>query len=251
MRDIDIIDHGKRDNSVHADDQKPRLEHTKPVTSDSVTPTVAPTVPSVHSPAPKDHVPSFASITDTPHKQKKVGFLRRTFAYLPEYFVMLVTLVVTVSAINSLIGIGIDSLVKDDTKQSSPYYGSSYAENFSSFELVASLSALVVALPLFLILLIRIKTTEAQTPAVKTHRWRKGFLGVFIVTQSLAVIWTLSALAYDLIGRAISVDGGLFSMIGDYGADPWWQVTIVALLNALLLFYVILVVSRDYRTQDV
>lgn len=173
---------------------------------------------------------------------------RRSFAYLPEYLVMLVLLVTAVGAITSLVGVGIDSLIKsEDTGSSSSY--SSYSDNFSSFELVASLSALVVVLPLFILLFIRTKAAETESPGVRNHRWRKGFLGTFLVIEGLALIWTFIDLAYDLIGRAVSSDNDIFSLFSSGGTDPWWQGVLVAFINAAILAYVLFVVSRDYR-QD-
>jgi hypothetical protein len=185
----------------------------------------------------------------TPTAETKRGFWRRSFAYLPEYFVMLVLLITVVSSITSLIGIGVDSLVKSE-KASSLSSFSSYSENFSSFELVASLSALVIALPLFILLFIRTKTIETESPGVRNHRWRKGFLGTFLVVEGLTVIWTLTSIAFDLIGRLISTDSGLFSLFSGGAKDPWWQTVIVGIINVAVLLYVIFVVSRDYRQSQ-
>lgn len=238
MRDINIVGHGQHDSEQPHDIVETKTnEETAGPSMGSFLP--QPPTPIVAQPSP---------ITTVPSKKSRPAFWRRSFAYLPEYLILLITLAITLSSITSLIGVGVDSLVKsEDTSSSSDYSAySSYGENFSSFELVASLSALVVALPIFLLLLIRTKSVEAVTPEVKTHRWRKGFLGVFLAVQGLAFIWTLSSMAYDLIGRAVGGDGGIFSFFTG-AADPWWQVVLVSLINALLILYVVIVVSRDYR----
>ena len=228
--------HEGRHENGHTPHHQPPFTHPEPVITAA-------------APTPMQNVMPATQEIQSLVAARKPRFWSRAFAYLPEYLVMLVLLSATVSAITSLIGTGIDSLVKSESKMSVSSF-SSYGENFSSFALVASLSTLAITLPLFILLFARTKGSELDKPAIKGHRWRKGFLAVFLVVEGLALIWTLIDVAYDLIGRAVGSSSGVFSLISSGSSDPWWQVVLVGLINALLITYVLFVISRDYRQSQ-
>lgn len=231
--------HSNHHNNNHHFNQNHHQEPVAPISPDPVLAPAPVAQPIIAVPQPQP--------TWTPEAPKKKGFFKKSFAYLPEYLVMLLTLMATVSAIVTLIGTGIDSLVKSEKAGTTSSYASAYSENFNSFELVASLSTLAVALPIFIILFIRTKSIEQETPGVRNHRWRKGFLGSFLAIEGITVICTLISVAYDLIGRAIDSDNGVFSLFSGGAKDPWWQVVLTGLLSVAILLYVIYVVSRDYK----
>lgn len=174
------------------------------------------------------------------------GFWRST-AYLPEYFVMLVLLLVLVGSVSSLLAIGIDDLVKSEdlVTVSNPYIG-----NVTSFQLAWSLAALLATLPVFAWLFVRTRNTEAEVPAVKQHRWRKGFLGAFLAIVGLSAVWSLGGFFFGLLARMLGEEGTLMSMLF-VSPNPWWQDLIATGVNLGVLTLVIYVMSRDYRAKAV
>jgi len=190
-----------------------------------------------------------APVASWPAAVSKKSFRMR--AYLPQYVVMLFLLGWLVFSINTLVGVGIDSLIPvEESASSTANVYSASTSSYDAFSLVAALSVAVVSAPLFVWLFKRTKRAETQSPLIKEHRWRKAFLAVFLVLSSLAVVGIVIGLAFDLFARLISPDGimGLLSMGSE--ASPWWQVVIVSLLNAALLAYVVFVMCSDYRAKD-
>lgn len=187
----------------------------------------------------------------TPYVPAKSAWRQRllkSYAYLPEYLVMLLVLTSLLYALTSLLNIGIDSLIHAEKDSGSGGLASYY--DLSSFELVTSLAALAVSLPAFIWLYIRTKATEAITPAVKTHRWRKAFLGTFIAVQLLTIIGNFTVLAYQLISRLVDESNALTLLSGSEEADPWWQLTLASLLTAALLGFVVYILGKEYRSRE-
>lgn len=169
--------------------------------------------------------------------------LLKSYAYLPEYAILLIVLLAVVSAIVTLFGIGIENLA--GTSSPSDPYG--YTEGISSFLLTSALATLIVTLPLAIILFIRTKRSEAESPLITQHRWRKGFLGTFLIIQTLSIICNLFALAYDLLSRVINPGGVAEMFTGD--ALPVWAPIVTTLLSVSLMSLVVFVMSADYRKQ--
>lgn len=169
--------------------------------------------------------------------------------YLPEYLVQLILLVVIIGAVSSLLAIGIDSLIPS-AKQ--PGGSLAYTVDLSSFQLTWALASLVSALPIFGWLFFRTKKVEFATPAVRGHRWRRGFLGAFLVTQILSIVSTIGYMLFDLIGRMVGGDdSGVFSYFTSGAKTPWWQVVIVSVLTVVFVGFVVFVMARDYKKSEV
>jgi|GEM_PF-6776025 len=223
-----------------------------PESAETATYQPAPAEPA-YVPPPRVPEPAYApSVVGSHHAPGGSG--RRFFkslAYLPEYAVMLMLLGVLVAALNTLIGIGIDALIKGEPASSGAgSYTDLYIGNINSFELIWSLSALIASLPFFAWLFVRTRNTEAETPEIRQHRWRKAFLGIFLVVEGLTAVGTVGGLVYDLLGRAVGgQDASLLSYFSSGAKDPWWQVALVTLLNLAVLVAVIFVLSRDYRAR--
>ncbi len=185
----------------------------------------------------------------TPQPISSGNWLTRAKAYLPEYAVMLILLSSVVFAVNTLVGIGIDALIAAEAaKTTSSYsYSAGYADSFVSFQLVWSLAVVVIALPLMMLLYARTKGSESEAPAIVDHRWRKGFLGVFVAAHALSFICVVTGLAFDLLSRLIDTNGILGIFGANEAADPWWQITLILLLNAALIGYVVMAMAANYR----
>ncbi len=202
--------------------------------------------PPQYQPANADFMPTTAW-TPAPNRWK--GLLR-TSAYLPEYAVMLILLLALVGSVVTLIGLGIDSLIHGEQATTTSAYSDLYSGSISTFELIWSLTVLIVSLPVFVWLFIRTRKTESEVPQIRRHRWRKAFLGIFLVIEGLTAVWTVGDLVYDLLGRAIGGDAGLFSYFSSGGQDPWWQGVIITILSVTVLLATIFVMSRDYRSRE-
>jgi hypothetical protein len=100
-------------------------------------------------------------------------------------------------------------------------------------------------LPLFIVLYVRTRGSERQTPQIRAHRWRKGFLGGFIVLQILGMAYAIAALAFNLISRVMPVG----DLSAAYGAtdDPVWKPLLTTLVTVALTGFVIWVVTRHYK----
>ena len=201
------------------------------------TPTQHQPVHSAFSTAPTQSVVSPSSTSGSKFT------LFKSYAYLPEYAVLLIVLLSVVSAITILFGIGIENLA-GGSKSSDPY---GYTEGIDTFLLTSSLASLVVTLPLAIVLFIRTKRSEAEEPLITQHRWRKGFLGTFLIIQTLSIICSLFALAYDLLSRVIN-PGGLAEMFAG-NMLPVWAPIVTTLLSVSLMSLVVFVMSADYRKQ--
>jgi hypothetical protein len=183
--------------------------------------------------------------------RNKRGGLLRVKAYLPEFVVMLFVLSWLVYGLNTLVSVGIDSLIPNSPSTDSySSYTSTAFSSFSAFELVWALSITIISGPLFFLLFARTKKAEKEAPLIKDHRWRKAALATFLVINTLGVVGILVALAFDLLSRMISPDGLLGLLGAGSMASPWWQVTIVAVLNAALLGFVVFMMSNDYRSKE-
>lgn len=190
---------------------------------------------------------SVATPTKTAPSQWRTR-LFKSHAYLPEYLVMLLVLTSLLYALTNLLNLGIDSLIHAEKSSSSSGLASYY--DIGSFELVSSLAALAVSLPAFIWLYIRTKAVEAMTPAVKTHRWRKAFLGTFIAIQLVTIIGNFSVLAYQLISRMVDTGNALTLLSGSEEADPWWQLVVASLLTTALLSFVVYTLGKEYRSRE-
>lgn len=182
-----------------------------------------------------------------PHLSSQPDVGGRTGTYLPEYAALLVLLSVIIGSITALIGVGIAEMIPD-TKTAQE---SIYATGIDSFQLVFSLSALLASLPFFAWLYFRTRKVEAQTPEVKSHRWRKVFLGAFLAVQGLTVVSLLGGMLFDLLGRWIEVEDSVFSAFSGGSSAPWYQSVIIAILSILVVSVAVFVFSKDYPTEEV
>lgn len=174
--------------------------------------------------------------------------LFKASAYLPEYFVMLIMLVALIAAIASLVSVGLEHLAPKETGES-PSDPFGYSDGISSFTLVSSLSTAIVALPAFLFFYFRTRAFEQQTPAVRAHRWRKGFLGLFIVIEALSIVGALVSLVFNLLSRSIDV-GGFLSLLSTSEQNlPVWVPITSTLFTVLLTSYALYILTRYYRAS--
>lgn len=178
-------------------------------------------------------------------KPKSRGIL--STIYLPEYFVMLVVLSALLLSVTYLLGTGIESLINKDT--SGGVDSSAYYFDFSSFGLVTSLSTLLIALPIFILLFIRTKKVESLHPKVVLSKWRRAFLSLFLVVQFLIIFGNLTTLSYKLVARAIDLeDSYWFSSATD--TTPWWQLVFVSVLSISVVLSVSMLMARDYYGNE-
>lgn len=207
--------------------------------SQSATPTVATSSAPIIASAPEPAATQYdMSIDDD----------RQPGTYLPEYLVQLILLAILISSITSLFSIGVDSVIPSETARNAGGYGA----DISSFQLTWSLAGLLSSLPLFLWLFIRTRKVQSEIPEVRNHRWRRGFLGAFIVLQVLVIVSTINGMLFDLIDRAIGQESsGIFSFLASGDKDPWWQVVLVSLLSVAFIGFVVYVMARDYRRKEV
>ncbi len=184
----------------------------------------------------------FIDSPEAPRKQSKKWLV--SLAYLPEYFIMLVSLGSILAAITTLVRYGINGIGANNSASQSY----SYFDSFSSFSLVISLASLAVFVPIFSWLYVRTRGTERIMPLVRAHRWRKAFLGVFIVTEILTVIFSLVWLGYDLVSRVIP-EADLYSSYTNNGADevPLWKPILTTVISATITLFVVWIVSIRYK----
>ncbi|QQS18528.1 hypothetical protein IPL68_00195 [Candidatus Saccharibacteria bacterium] len=185
---------------------------------------------------------SIMSIEEIPEKRSWL----KSYAYLPEYFVMLVMLTTLLFALTNLLNIGLDSIINAEKSTGDGY--SPY--DFSNFELVSSLSAVIVSLPVFVVLYLRTKATEKVTPGIVTHRWRKAFLGVFIVVQLMTIIGNLSGLVYQIVSRIVDGKDTLSLLTSSTQGDPIWQLMIASTLNVALIGFAVYVIGKEYQRKE-
>lgn len=163
-------------------------------------------------------------------------------AYLPEYLLMLISLGSILAAINTLVTYGIDAIGKS-TASASSYdpFGAA-----SSLSMILSLATLAAFIPFFVVLYLRTRNSERVNPLIRAHRWRKGFLGTFIVLQLLTIVGSFIGMFYSLFSRFIP-QVSLYGSDGSSADGPVWKPIVTALVHALLTGLVVWVVTRDYR----
>ncbi|QQS19738.1 hypothetical protein IPL85_05740 [Candidatus Saccharibacteria bacterium] len=209
-----------------------------------ITPTETTSNASATSSDPMTSSSGNATILSIQELPEKRGWLK-SYAYLPEYFVMLVVLTALLFALTNLLNIGIDSLISAEKSTGDDFN----LYDFSNFELVSSLSSVIVGLPFFIMLYLRTKSYETESPAVVTHRWRKGFLGVFIVVQIMTIIGNLSGLVYQIVSRMVDGNDNLSLLTSATQGDPVWQLVIASVLNTALIGFAVFVIGKEYRKQ--
>lgn len=215
-----------------------------PVVSEIPSPIVSPMVVSEPQATKTDYSPP---MYDMAPKRRFSWF--KSFAYLPEYLVMLLMLTALLYAVTRLLNIGIDSIIHAEKSTSSSSSLSSLYD-ISTFELVSSLATVAVSLPAFIVLYMRTKASETENPDVRTHRWRKGFLASFIVVQMLTIVGNLTSLAYQIISRMVDGKDALSLITGSTQGDPVWQLVLASILNVVLIAFVVFVIAKDYRSKE-
>lgn len=234
-----------RDTTVN---EEPRTVIAPDNTAPVPTPTPVSFAPAVPQPVAPSK-PEFAPTASQTSSRPKFGFMSgknlKSNAYLPEYLLMLISLGSILASINTLVSYGIDAL--GETGSSSAAYDPFGA--VSSFSMVISLASLAVFVPFFVALYKRTRNSESETPLIRAHRWRKGFLGAFIVLQVLAIIGSLIAMFYDIFSKFIP-QANLYSAYAstDSSADaPLWKPIVSTLIHVILTSLVVWIVTRDYR----
>lgn len=165
-----------------------------------------------------------------------LGFLRK----LPQVYV--VEFVVYLLASSALIAIS--AILWRDIISSfgAQDIGSLFGASFAYMSSIGMFAALAVLIPILLFTQSRNSRLELQNPEIKNHRWRKGFLGFFLVV-----------LAISAISSAIGLLQGIFSSIANIGlstgdAQPvLWKSVAIQLFNVVLFAGVAAIYARDYR----
>lgn len=142
------------------------------------------------------------------HKKPRL-WLSESVAYLPELFVSLWVL----AGLHISVILLFNNLIDNVGKSS----GSSFLSSFSYGTTIASIASIIVALPVWYVLLRRTEGTEKAYPIIVWHKWRRAFIGIFIVFLILAVLGILTALVYEVLSK-LAVSGI------ETGADsgfPW------------------------------
>lgn len=170
------------------------------------------------------------------------GWLRAT-AYLPEFFIMLVTLASIVGATLGLINFAIISYTSTSSPSAEAY---SYSADYSSWQSQFALAVLIIALPVFVWLYIRSVNYEKSVPAVTTNKWRRGFLGAFLIYEAVSLIGSLVGMAFILVTKISGLEvSALFFNVQN--TQPWGAVVLDGLLAAAVYTYVIWRMSWSYR----
>jgi hypothetical protein len=128
-------------------------------------------------------------------------------SYLVEYVISLFVLGGLLLASNTLFGTLINNWAGQTT------------ENWlSSFEHTLALSAiasLIVSLPIFAILHLRVRAAEVAEPKILHHRWREFVYNLFMVILGLVIVSTLVGLVYNVVKQ--------IDATGDFAAgSSWW-----------------------------
>jgi len=189
------------------------------------------------------HEATFSPVSKAP---KSKGWLYSS-VYLPEYFVALFALATVTGSIALLVDLGIKYMFADTAALSQGIGGA-----IDVLQLNWALASLVVALPVFVFLYMRLMNREKQDPGVVTHRWRKGFLGIFVVLEVLSVIGGFIGLFLSIFSRYITVSGGSdqyyttsVSVTGPQ--EDIWRMILAAVLTGAITLFVAYVVARRYQ----
>lgn len=213
------------------DDLKKPAETTPPVSELPKKPVNTPSPGSTqgYTPPPAPTITSFSEMTS--------GGLKLARAYLVEYFM---SLLIT----GTLIGVAIsffNSIVSSIGANSS---GSGWVAKFAYTSSLATLSTALVFIAVLVFVSRRCRALEEESPEIKANRWRKGFLGFFLILVAIAALSATVALVYGLVSLIASI--GVTSVhIGD---------TIKGLsvtgFSVIILASTFMLYSQDYRSGN-
>jgi hypothetical protein len=119
------------------------------------------------------------------------GFLSGSKAYLPEFVLSLWVLAALHSGAIILFSNFLSNLGKDT--------GSTLGDGFAYSASLSAISMVIVLLPAYYIMYKRLTAREKADPVILTHRWRKGFLGIFLVLIGLALIFTFTGMVFEIV----------------------------------------------------
>jgi hypothetical protein len=172
----------------------------------------------------------------SPAGEAKQGLLSGARNYLPEYFVTLWVLFGLHISVLFLFSNIIDNIAKSASTSIWDTYG--YTTT------ITSLATAIVLVPAYYFFAQRTAGTENEEPRVKTHRWRKGFLAIFLVLVTLALIGSVTTLAYQIVSQlaSIGIKTGTQSSV--------WRAYVKDIFAILLFGFTLVFQSRDYRARE-
>jgi hypothetical protein len=171
-----------------------------------------------------------------PPNEAKQGLLSAARNYLPEYFVMLWVLFGLHISVLFLFGNIIDNIAKSGPR--------SIWDSYSYTTTIASLATAIVLVPAFYFFAQRTAGSETNEPVIKTHRWRKGFLAIFLVLVTLALIASVTTLAYQIVSQLASIG------IKTGTQTSVWRAYVKDIFAILLFGFTLVFQSRDYRVRE-
>lgn len=159
-------------------------------------------------------------------------------AYLVEYFLSLVitgTLIgLTLSFFKSIV----DSIGEDGAIASA--WGASFAYTSS----LVAISTAVVFMAALMVVSRRCLKTEQTMPEVKFSRWRKGFLGLFLVILGLSALGSAVTMVYNIISLVASM--GVTAV--DFGETAKSIAT--STFSFIVLTSTLMLYTQDYRAGN-
>lgn len=151
---------------------------------------------------------------------KKLGSAR---VFIVEYVISLWMLGGVLTGICVLFGMIVDHFA--DTNNFGLFGGSNLPLT------VATLTALVVALPAYVVLTVRSSAAAAEHPSVMTTKWYMFFRNLFFVIIALSTLSAFTTIVYTLISHLVTIG------LGEETKLPW-ATYLKSSFTTLFLWYV-------------
>ncbi len=217
-------------------------EETNTQTSGVVPDVQAPKMPTTVPEPPLTTPPTLTSNNSLPQPPSPLygslnKFWSESRAYLVEYALLLIALGTLLGTANSMFGGIIDYL--GQVPKASWWSSGTWAYTAS----LSMLATIVVFIPTFFLLTKRTEGSEGVNPEIKSLRWRKGFLGIFLILTTIVALGYGVAFFYTIFSKIASV-----GLPNDGTATVWRSIT-KDLFAFVLFALTVWLYSRDYGLQ--
>lgn len=175
-----------------------------------------------------------AGVAATPPSSPEGNRGGKPTSYLVEYILSLIMVGTLLGLAITFFGNILDSIGGDSAS-------SGWAARWAFTTSLTQLSTAIVFVVGFWWLARRSYRVEDNAPEVKQHRWRKGFLGLFLVLVGLAALSAAVALVYHVLSLLASI--GVTDIEG-------WEATkniLISLFSTVLLAATAMLYTQDYR----
>ncbi len=190
--------------------------------------------------------PKSAGFTPSPKPSRRIpglGMIKTTLARLPQVYI--VEYIIYLVASGSLIAIAIYLWNSIISSVGSDPSGALLGDSFAYTTSIGIIAAILILLPALLWLQGRNHHLEEQAPQIKNHKWRKGFLAVFLLIIGLSAISATIGLLQGLLTALSSV--GLKTSDNQ---PVLWKSIVTQSFNIVLLVSTAAIYARDYRHND-